>query len=124
MDLGKKKLEVCVTMNELCGDTCRYLECVGPSVKVRGKSFQESVLQYQASLWNSDRCRSWVAVKIMLKNQEMKLNESSKCSFARIKYENRNMLEALAFRSMITEQVLSSFTSRRRNKWTTKCCLK
>lgn len=114
MDLGKKKLEVYVTVNELRVDICRYLECVGPSVKVRRKSFQESVLQHQASLRNSGRCRSWVAVKIMLENQEMKLNESSKCSFARIKYENRNMLEALAFRSVIAEQVLFSFTSRKK----------
>lgn len=85
-------------------------------VKVRGKSFQGSVLQHQASLWNSGRYRSWVAVKIMLKIQEMKLNGSSKCSFARIKYENRNTLEALAFRSTIAEQVLSSFTSRKKGR--------
>lgn len=52
----------------------------------------------------------------MLKNQEMKLNESSKCSFARINYENRNMLEALAFRSMIAEQVLSPFTSSKKEE--------
>lgn len=50
MDLGKKKPEVCVTMNELCIDICRYSEYVGPSVKVRRKSFQGNVLQHQASL--------------------------------------------------------------------------
>lgn len=36
-----------------------------------------------AQIFNSGRCKSWVAVKIKLKSQEMELNESSKWSFVR-----------------------------------------